>query len=99
MQPRIMSRFQLTGLCQFVEPRKAALDRLPPPAGYLHPIATPPAQTAPEPPARAAVLGIPLAVSDYEAVIDWMEAMASVGARGYVTAAAVNLVMSAHEDD
>jgi N-acetylglucosaminyldiphosphoundecaprenol N-acetyl-beta-D-mannosaminyltransferase len=31
-------------------------------------------------------------------VIDWMEAMIAAEARGYVTAAAVNLVMSAHED-
>ena len=41
---------------------------------------------------------MPLAVSDYEQVIDWMEAMIAAGARGYVTAAAVNLVMSARED-
>jgi N-acetylglucosaminyldiphosphoundecaprenol N-acetyl-beta-D-mannosaminyltransferase len=45
------------------------------------------------------VLGIPLAVSDYEQVIAWMQAMIDAGARGYVTAAAVNLVMSAHEDE
>jgi N-acetylglucosaminyldiphosphoundecaprenol N-acetyl-beta-D-mannosaminyltransferase len=38
-----------------------------------------------------------LAISDYEEVIDWMEATIAVGARGYVTAAAVNLVMSARE--
>jgi len=44
------------------------------------------------------VLGIPLATSDYDEVIDWMEAMIAAGARGYVTAAAVNLVMSARED-
>jgi N-acetylglucosaminyldiphosphoundecaprenol N-acetyl-beta-D-mannosaminyltransferase len=44
------------------------------------------------------VLGVPLAISDYEEVIDWMDAMIAAGARGYVTAAAVNLVMSARED-
>jgi N-acetylglucosaminyldiphosphoundecaprenol N-acetyl-beta-D-mannosaminyltransferase len=44
------------------------------------------------------VLGIPLAVSDYEQVLDWMQAMIAAGARGYVTAAAVNLVMSAREE-
>ncbi len=44
------------------------------------------------------MLDIPLAVSDYEEVIDWMEAMIAAGCRGYVTAAAVNLVMSAGED-
>jgi N-acetylglucosaminyldiphosphoundecaprenol N-acetyl-beta-D-mannosaminyltransferase len=31
-------------------------------------------------------------------VIDWMESMIAAGERGYVTAAAVNLVMSAQED-
>ncbi len=41
---------------------------------------------------------MPLAVSDYEHVIAWMEAMIAAGERGYVTAAAVNLVMSAQED-
>ena len=43
------------------------------------------------------ILGIPLAVSDYEEVLDWMDAMIAAGERGYVTAAAVNLVMSARE--
>ena len=49
-------------------------------------------------PATAEILGIPLAVSDYGQVMDWMDAMIAAGARGYVTAAAVNLVMSAQED-
>jgi N-acetylglucosaminyldiphosphoundecaprenol N-acetyl-beta-D-mannosaminyltransferase len=44
------------------------------------------------------VLGIPLAVSDYEQVLDWMEATIAARGRAYVTAAAVNLVMSARED-
>ncbi len=47
---------------------------------------------------RAEILGIPLAVSDYAEVISWMEAMIAAGRQGYVTAAAVNLVMSAQED-
>ncbi len=44
------------------------------------------------------MLGIPLAVSNYEQVMDWMDAMVAADARGYVTAAAVNLVMNAHEN-
>jgi N-acetylglucosaminyldiphosphoundecaprenol N-acetyl-beta-D-mannosaminyltransferase len=44
------------------------------------------------------VLGVALAVSDYEEVLDWMDAMIAAGARGYVTAAAVNLVMKAREE-
>ncbi len=40
---------------------------------------------------------MPLAVSSYEEVIDWMEGVIEADGRAYVTAAAVNLVMSAHE--
>jgi N-acetylglucosaminyldiphosphoundecaprenol N-acetyl-beta-D-mannosaminyltransferase len=43
------------------------------------------------------VLGIPLAVSDYAEVLDWMDAVIAADGRAYVTAAAVNLVMSARE--
>jgi N-acetylglucosaminyldiphosphoundecaprenol N-acetyl-beta-D-mannosaminyltransferase len=66
--------------------------------GYLHPIPQSPPRDAPPRPARAEILGIPLAVSDYDEVLDWMEAMIAADARGYLTAAAVNLVMSAQED-
>jgi N-acetylglucosaminyldiphosphoundecaprenol N-acetyl-beta-D-mannosaminyltransferase len=62
---------------------------------YRHGIASEP---TPTPPARAEILGIPLAVSDYEQVMDWMDAMVAAGERGYVTAAAVNLVMNAQEN-
>jgi N-acetylglucosaminyldiphosphoundecaprenol N-acetyl-beta-D-mannosaminyltransferase len=41
---------------------------------------------------------VPLAISDYEHVLDWMEALIAAGDRAYVTAAAVNLVMSAQDD-
>jgi len=41
---------------------------------------------------------VPLAVSDYDEVIAWMDAMVASEARGWLTAAAVNLVMSAHDD-
>jgi N-acetylglucosaminyldiphosphoundecaprenol N-acetyl-beta-D-mannosaminyltransferase len=43
------------------------------------------------------IVGIPLAVSDYEEVVAWMGAVIEADARAYVTAAAVNLVMSARE--
>jgi N-acetylglucosaminyldiphosphoundecaprenol N-acetyl-beta-D-mannosaminyltransferase len=58
----------------------------------------PPAPSTPPLPPRAAILGVPLAISDYEAVMDWMDATIAADARAYVTAAAVNLVMSARED-
>ena len=41
---------------------------------------------------------MPLAISDYEHVLDWMDAVIAADERAYVTAAAVNLVMSARED-
>jgi N-acetylglucosaminyldiphosphoundecaprenol N-acetyl-beta-D-mannosaminyltransferase len=71
--------------------------------GYLHAIPADAASTSaggeqPSPPPRAEILGVPLAISDYERVVEWMLAMVAAGKRGYVTAAAVNLVMSAHED-
>ena len=44
------------------------------------------------------MLDIPLAISDYEEVIDWMDAVIATGGRAYVTAAAVNLIMAARED-
>jgi N-acetylglucosaminyldiphosphoundecaprenol N-acetyl-beta-D-mannosaminyltransferase len=62
---------------------------------YRHGIASEPTLTLPE---RAEILGIPLAVSDYGRVMDWMDAMVAAGERGYVTAAAVNLVMNAQEN-
>ncbi len=53
---------------------------------------------SPPPPRTAEVLGIPLAVSDYEHVLDWMQQTIAADGRAYVTAAAVNLVMCARED-
>lgn len=44
------------------------------------------------------MLGIPLAISNYDHVVAWMDATVAAGQPGYVTAAAVNLVMSAQED-
>jgi N-acetylglucosaminyldiphosphoundecaprenol N-acetyl-beta-D-mannosaminyltransferase len=57
----------------------------------------PPESTEPAPLPRAEVLGVPLAIADYERVLDWMAEVVSAGGRASVTAAAVNLVMSARE--
>jgi N-acetylglucosaminyldiphosphoundecaprenol N-acetyl-beta-D-mannosaminyltransferase len=67
-------------------------------AGYLQAISGPRAAAFPPAPRTAEILGIPLAISDYEQVLDWMDAMIAAGAHGYLTAAAVNLVMSAQEE-
>lgn len=50
-------------------------------------------------PPRATVVGIPLAVSNYEAVMDWMDATIDARAAVSISAAAVHLVMVAAEDD
>jgi len=54
---------------------------------------------APAPPPVADVLGVPLALTDYERTMDWMDAMVVAGHPGYLTAAAVHLVMVAQEDE
>lgn len=41
---------------------------------------------------------MPLAISDYDEVLRWMRSAVEAGERGWLTAAAVNLVMSAHDD-
>ena len=57
------------------------------------------AEAPPAPPPRAQVLGVPLALSDYGGVLDWIDATVARGARASVSAAAVNLVMLAREDE
>jgi N-acetylglucosaminyldiphosphoundecaprenol N-acetyl-beta-D-mannosaminyltransferase len=47
------------------------------------------------PPQSAKVLGTPLAISNYEQVLAWMQASIAEGSKGWLTAAAVNLVMCA----
>jgi len=65
------------------------------PAQRLRPRLAP---VAPTPPPRAEVLGIPLALTDYARTMDWIDEMVRTRSKGYVTAAAVHLVMVAQED-
>ena len=51
------------------------------------------------PPASVEVLGVPLALTDYERTIDWMDASVAAGHRGYICVAAVHTVMVCQEDD
>jgi len=53
---------------------------------------------APILPPRAAVLGVPLATAGYGEILDWIDAMVETRSPGYLTAAAVHLVMLAQED-
>jgi N-acetylglucosaminyldiphosphoundecaprenol N-acetyl-beta-D-mannosaminyltransferase len=45
------------------------------------------------------VLGVPLALTDYERTIDWIDATIVAGGRGYICVAAVHTVMACQEDD
>jgi N-acetylglucosaminyldiphosphoundecaprenol N-acetyl-beta-D-mannosaminyltransferase len=53
------------------------------------PVATPP---------TADVLGVPLALTDYEGTLDWIDATVARGLGGYVCASATHLVMATHDD-
>ncbi|MDQ4041720.1 MAG: WecB/TagA/CpsF family glycosyltransferase, partial [Actinomycetota bacterium] len=44
------------------------------------------------------VLGVPLALTDYERTMNWMDAIIAANQRGYVIPAAVHAVMVARED-
>jgi N-acetylglucosaminyldiphosphoundecaprenol N-acetyl-beta-D-mannosaminyltransferase len=52
----------------------------------------------PSGPASAEVLGIPLALTDYERTLDWIDHTVASGTRGYVCVAAVHTVMESQED-
>ena len=45
------------------------------------------------------VLGVPLALTDYECTIDWIDATVAAGGRGYICVAAVHTVMACQEDE
>ncbi len=56
------------------------------------------AQPEPAAPATVDVLGVPLALTDYDATLDWIDDTVAAGRRGYVCVAATHTVMAAHED-
>jgi N-acetylglucosaminyldiphosphoundecaprenol N-acetyl-beta-D-mannosaminyltransferase len=59
--------------------------------------APPPAEAAR--PETAEVLGVPLALTDYERTMDWMDTVVAERDKAYLSAAAVHLVMVAQEDE
>jgi N-acetylglucosaminyldiphosphoundecaprenol N-acetyl-beta-D-mannosaminyltransferase len=59
--------------------------------------ATPPA-AAPAAVAVEHVLGVPLALTDYERTLDWIDEAVAHGSRGYICVAAVHTVMAFQED-
>ena len=62
------------------------------PDATAEPAALPPIDEAP-------VLGVPLAVTDYERTLDWIDAAVAAGAREYLCVAAVHTVMESREDE
>lgn len=48
---------------------------------------------------QAPVLGVPLAVTDYEGALDWIDAAVAAGAREYLCVAAVHTVMESRDDE
>jgi N-acetylglucosaminyldiphosphoundecaprenol N-acetyl-beta-D-mannosaminyltransferase len=57
-----------------------------------------PHAAAPVPSRTRRVLGVPLALTDYERTLDWMDAAIAADARAYVCVAAVHTVMACQED-
>ena len=62
------------------------------------PLRPAPAPGRPVRPREVPVAGVPLALTDYERTLDWMDDLVAHGERAMVTAAAVHLVMVARED-
>jgi N-acetylglucosaminyldiphosphoundecaprenol N-acetyl-beta-D-mannosaminyltransferase len=60
-----------------------------------------PQRVADVPPAMPShpVLGVPLALTDYEHTLDWIDAAVAAGSREYVCVAAVHTVMACQEDE
>jgi N-acetylglucosaminyldiphosphoundecaprenol N-acetyl-beta-D-mannosaminyltransferase len=53
---------------------------------------------APTPPRQVSVLGVPLALSDYDDTREWIDAMIAHGEQGYICVAATHTIMVCHED-
>jgi N-acetylglucosaminyldiphosphoundecaprenol N-acetyl-beta-D-mannosaminyltransferase len=64
------------------------------PQGSIEPELTTPVP----PPDTADVLGVPLALTDYDGAMDWIDAMVAARQRGYVCVCNVHTVMASAED-
>ncbi len=76
----------------------STMSPFPPPAAR----GTAPDEPRPDPealrPPAQTVVGVPLALTDYERTMDWMDAVVAAREKAIVTAAAVHLIMVARED-
>jgi N-acetylglucosaminyldiphosphoundecaprenol N-acetyl-beta-D-mannosaminyltransferase len=57
-----------------------------------------PTAAAPEAPRTDEVLGVPLALIDYDRTLDWIDDAVAAGHRGYLCVAATHTVMASRED-
>jgi N-acetylglucosaminyldiphosphoundecaprenol N-acetyl-beta-D-mannosaminyltransferase len=64
----------------------------------VSPLLSPRAPASPRAPRQAPVLGVPLAITDYAATLDWIDATVAARGRGYICVAAVHTVMACRED-
>jgi N-acetylglucosaminyldiphosphoundecaprenol N-acetyl-beta-D-mannosaminyltransferase len=62
------------------------------------PSATAAEPLAPRPPATKALLGVPVALTDYERTLDWIDEAVAADSREYICVAAVHTVMASQED-
>ncbi len=62
------------------------------------PVAPASLPAAPALPAKAEILGVPVALTDYERTLDWIDGMVAAQAHGYVCVAAVHTIMAFGED-
>jgi N-acetylglucosaminyldiphosphoundecaprenol N-acetyl-beta-D-mannosaminyltransferase len=61
-------------------------------------LATPDSRTPLHAPVQQLVLGIPLALTDYDGVLDWIDRTVAARDRGYACVAAVHTIMACQED-
>jgi len=57
-----------------------------------------PAARTPDPPPTATVIGVPLALTDYDGALDWVDAAVSAGSGGYICVAATHTVIATQDD-
>ena len=69
----------------------------PEPLALAHPARAVPAPQTPRVDEEA-LLGVPLALTDYEQTLDWIDGMIAQDRRGYICVAAVHTVMASQED-
>jgi N-acetylglucosaminyldiphosphoundecaprenol N-acetyl-beta-D-mannosaminyltransferase len=62
------------------------------------PLTSSPVAAPPSRPPTARVLGVPLALTDYDGALDWIDGMVAMRRRGYVCVAATHTVMASQDD-